>query len=433
MRNFPRERIPGTFLDKPLNFFLIMAVICTTLLSWFQVNSWLIILLTGCRLLDNPAVAIRTAFSQPRFLACFALFLLAVAGLLHTHDPEMAWMHVESKATWVAVPFILCAGPFASRSGFHRLLRAYCRLLAGLCVCCLTVAVVRYARTGYVYVFFYHDLTAVFDCNAVYFSGYVLIALVYLLSASPVSTGRVALIVFFTGMMVLLSSKLLLVLLVVIYGVFLWRRSQVMESRRLLTLTVLIALTFGVVAFTQNPVSRRYEDILYTEHAVLPGGHPAFNGVSLRAFIWRSAGTILNENHTWLFGVSYGDCQRLLDQKYRDAHMSPGYQGYNFHNEYIEVLVSSGIVGAGIFLAALFFLLPPRRKATVEGAFVFLVVVLLAATESTLEMQQPAFFTCFFLLVPWWVAGPERALFTTQAKAGNGTSPELLRHAPSRS
>ena len=61
-----------------LDFYLLLAVIGTTLVSWFQLNSILIILLTGYRLWHggSPVSKVRMAFSDGRFLAFFILFLL---------------------------------------------------------------------------------------------------------------------------------------------------------------------------------------------------------------------------------------------------------------------------------------------------------------------------------------------------------------------
>src|ERR1700722_11975136 len=135
-------------LKRILHFYLLLAVIGTTLVSWFQLNSILIILLTCCCLWNDGLTKVRTAFSDGRFIAFFMLFLLEVGGLLHTHNLTMGWKHVESKATLVAIPFILCSGPFSDGPGFHKLMWAYCRLLAGICVWCLGSAFVHFVRRG---------------------------------------------------------------------------------------------------------------------------------------------------------------------------------------------------------------------------------------------------------------------------------------------
>ena len=380
------------FLRRNLHFYLLLAVIGTTLVSWFNINSCLILLLVTCRLLDGrPVDAIRTAFSNGWFLAWFSIFLLEAAGLLHTHDLYAAWKHVESKATLVAIPGILCAGPFADRDGFRRLGFAYCLLLAGLCSICVGAALWAYAWTGDPSVFFYHSLTSVLDSNAVFFSGYVLMALLILL-AEPFPAGkmRVGLILFFVGMMVLLASKLLLAILTVILGVYLVKHYKIMAGRRRLAVPALLAfISIGMLAFNGNPVRDRYSDLVVKE----------VNGISFRLFVWRSAGEILDERHAWIFGVSAGDSRDQLNAKYRSAGFGEGYTGYDCQDEYVEVLLRSGITGLFVLLAAMAMLIAlVRRKGTTEAWAAIVTILLLSITESMFEMQQAAFLSCFMPL-----------------------------------
>jgi len=272
---------------------------------------------------------------------------------------------------------------------------SYCVLLAGLSVWCLGVATVRYVHSGDGQVFFYHALTETLGINAVYYSAYILMALLFLLSGAALR-GKVVLAGFFTGMMILLSSKLLLVVLVAVFALFLWRNRLVMPRSRILGWSILVIAGMGMVAFTNNPVVRRYKAILPEEQAAAEG----FNGVSLRLFIWRSAEKMLGEGHHWLVGISAGDSQDRLNQCYLDSGMSIGYLDYNFHNEYVEVLVDDGLIGLIVLLAA-FAVLYRENRRTMEGALVMLVIAGLALTESILEMQQSLFLACFFPMLPW--------------------------------
>jgi O-antigen ligase len=398
------------FLDRRFAFLLTLAVIATTLFSWFNVNSCLILLLLLYRLLaGKPILLLATAFSNVYFLTFFSLFLLEAAGLLYTQDRSACWKYVESKATLVAIPFILCAGPFTDYKGYRRLLSAYSLLLAGCCLYCLTVACIRNYQLDRIGVFFYHDLTSAIGVNAVFFSGYVIVALLFLLNSpleGPVTLRvfRIGLLAFFSAMMILLASKLLLVLLFVILFYWLIHRFRTQrEGRQVIVLGVLILLGTGALAFTDNPVARRYRDILNEEDygaGLHAASHVHFNGVSLRLLIWKDAFVILNEQHAWLLGVTAGDSHRLLNQKFIDARMSRGYLNYNFHNQYIELLVHSGLPGCALFLltTGLLFRLA-RRQAVMEAWFTIAMVVVMALTQSTFEMQHPVFLSCFFPLL----------------------------------
>jgi O-antigen ligase len=145
------------------------------------------------------------------------------------------------------------------------------------------------------------------------------------------------------------------------------------------------------------------------EQAVSPAGTACsrFDGVSLRLVMWQYAFDILHERKAWLFGVSAGDSQELLDQKYLDAGMSEGYLGYNFHNQYIEVLVRSGLFGAAVFMAGIILLIGlVRAAATPTAAFTLAMILVLFLTESALEMQHTLFLFAFF---PILIASPQRS------------------------
>jgi O-antigen ligase len=410
------------FLRHKFNYYLTLAVIATTLFSWLNLNSYLIILLLLCRLLDGgPKATLRAAFTNIWFWTFSVIFLIELAGLLYTHDLFSAWKHMESKATLMAIPFILLAGPFTDNTGYRKLMTAYCLLLAATCLYCLAMAVVAWHWQHDIGVFFYHQLTSAVGVNAVFFSGYVLIAVLFLLFSglSPVSLFssrrpraailrglRISLVFFFTGMMILLSSRLLLMLLAVAFVVYMiGRRRPKMKLTAAFSVALLIALILAALAFTDNPFSRRYRELSPGQVTKSirhdePLTYPTVNGISLRLFMWRAAFDILTERHAWSIGVSGGDSQIRLNQKYLDAGLSQGYLGYNFHNEYIEVLVHSGLIGLAIFLLSIAAQIALARAANSPAAvFTTALVLVLCATESALEMQHGLFLCCFFPLL----------------------------------
>jgi O-antigen ligase len=393
------------FLDKKFHFYLTLAVIATTLFSLLNLNSYLIILLVLCRLLDgSPRKALRTAFRNLFFWAYAIIFLIELAGLLYTHDLYAAWKHMESKATFVAIPFIFLAGPFTDLDGYRKLLTAYCWLLMAVCLYCLSMAALEYHWQRDIRVFFYHDLTGAVGVNAVFFSGYVLVAILFLLFSVKVRGMRVVFLLFFTGMMLLLSSRLLLLLLAVVFIVYATGRRLRNLKVAAYSMALLIVLGLATLAFTDNPFSRRYQELspgrLSRSIQREPISDASANGISLRLFMWRSAFQILREHHAWALGVTGGDSQTLLDQKYLDAGLYQGYLGYNFHNEYIEVLVHSGLGGWVLFMLAIAALIVMARvTGTMPAVFTTGLILLLCSTESALEMQHGLFLSCFFPLL----------------------------------
>ncbi len=406
------------FLRKKAPFCLTLLVIATTLLSWYNINSLCIMALLLLRLIDGgPRRALKTAFSNKFFLAWFSVFFVELTGLIYTHHFGMAYKHVESKATLAAIPLILCGGVFTDPPGRRKLFSAYCMLIFIACLYCLAMAFWYYDREGRSSVFFYHLLTRPLKMNAVFFSGYVICAILFLLSnrldfaylswlnSRNSRRLQVMLIIFLSGMIVLLASKLLLVLLIIILAAFGAQKFRIRANTNQLIGLAGVLLVIGILILsTKNPVKERYEDImhgnitLYQKEKFSP--ETAFNGIQFRLLLWRFAGQILDEQHAWAFGVTAGESQDLLNKKYIAADMSKGFQVYNFHNQFLEVMVRSGLVGLCIFMISCGLMLwLAWETGTREAWFTVIMVLVLYTTQSMLELQHPIFFSCFFPLL----------------------------------
>jgi O-antigen ligase len=415
-----------TLLAKKPVFVLVVAVLFTTIFSFFRLNSYCLILLLACRLFaDGPWTALKTAFNNKYFLAYFAFCLIETAGLLHTHNPETGANAVAKDATLTVIAFTFCAGPFASESEYRRLITIYSLLVFSASFYCLAMAFRLYLLQKDPSVFFYHPLTVPISQNAVFYSVYVLFALQFLLfskgalqinflSAKTRKWCRVFLILFFLLMIALLSSKLILVIALLTLISFFFHYSWKNKRALVLSGSVGLCLVIGLTV-TDNPIRRRFTKMVEGDAITFQGDlNPGtnFNALQLRVLEWRFAIDILHQRHAWLFGVSPGDSQDLLDGKYIAANMyigNPadgphrkirGFIGYNFHNQFIETLVRSGIIGL-VSLLVIFFLLAgvAWQWKTKEAFFTVMTLVAFFIPQSPLTMQHGVFLFCFFPLL----------------------------------
>ena len=410
-------------------FLLFNAVVATTLLGWFRINSPLLILLLVYTLWENGlGNTLGTAFRNKYFWGYLAFGLIETAGLLHTHDMTAASNVVAKDATLVAIAIVLCAGKFPDKAGYRKLMSDYCLLVAAVSLYCLFVAAGRYIQYHDPAVFFYHPLTTPISQNAVFYSVFVLFGAIYLLSpggtlylpgwlARGQKTFRLVLLLFLAAMLILLSSKLILVILLVVVVYSLRKYYTTGKSRRLVLIFGLSFLVVtAVLALTDNPIRARFQEIFNPDLEMIrsekftPG--TGFNYLQIRVLEWHFAIELLDEHHAWLFGVSPGDSQHLLDQKYIDANMwigNPadgphrkirGFIGYNFHNQYIETLVRDGLLGLCALLAIFWLLAGIVAKwRTSLAFFTVLTLVVFFIPEAPLTMQTGIFLFCFFPLL----------------------------------
>jgi O-antigen ligase len=174
--------------------------------------------------------------------------------------------------------------------------------------------------------------------------------------------------------------------------------------------TAFIALCIFVFA-TNNTISRRFNDVAQTDFRFLekekfsPGLY--FNGLQFRLLQWKFVPQILNEKKTWLQGVSPGDAQAYLNQKYISENMytgspenrSKGFLGYNTHNEFLEALLQTGLVGLCLFLlVCLSMIRNAWRRKRVELSFITMLLIAYSFTESVLESQYSSLIFLFFPL-----------------------------------
>lgn len=418
------------FLGNPFYFLVTLSVLFTTVFSWFRINSIAIVLCAACAIWHcGPRAFLRLVFSDRLFLAFLMFGIVEAAGLLHTRHLPAGLDVVSKDGTLVAMGCILCTGRFAGQREYGMLMWSYCGIVFSASLYCLVRASCQYAIHGEPGVFFYHSLTSWISQNAVFFSVYVLFGILFLLSSgaeSPVHPVaprwqmgiRLALVVFFTGMIILLSSKLFLVLALLLIAFSLFRsfrfRGRKWQPAALAAGLVLVA---AGILFTNNPVRARYRELMQANTDILrqtnfnPGMY--FNAIQLRLLEWRFAAEILREHPgSWLFGVSPGDSQFLLDRKYIEANMyigNPadgpnrkvrGFIGYNFHNQFLETEVRDGVIGL-ISLAGILVILAgtARRYRSRPMYFVVMTLVLFFIPEAPLTLQQGLFLFCFFPLV----------------------------------
>jgi O-antigen ligase len=119
------------------------------------------------------------------------------------------------------------------------------------------------------------------------------------------------------------------------------------------------------------------------------------DGISLRLIQWRFGLEIISEQNAWISGVGITESQKLLNTKYLEYNLytgneelgDTGYIDYNFHNQYVETLLSTGITGLLMLILIIIATFTFYRKSLVFPALSILITVLFFFTESVLERQ----------------------------------------------
>ncbi len=264
---------------------------------------------------------------------------------------------------------------------------------------------VAFYHTGDPQVFFYHQLVKPLNTGAIYFSLFVVVAL-FQMGQVELLKGKKFLKYLIIGFLVLLyllaASKLFIVMGI---PLLLWNyRKALLPTKSSQKLILLLLLIFGFLALI--PFSQRMKEITQPHLDMVTAEKYTFdsplNGLNLRLIQWRFGWEICQENQAWLTGIGINEAQNLLNQKYIISGIYTGYEGtddtgylnYNFHNQYVETLVRTGIVGLTLLISMFVMLFSARKTNHLVSVYVVFISAAFFFTESALERQQGIVYFC---------------------------------------
>lgn len=284
------------------------------------------------------------------FVAFF--FLLYFTSFLTSANKQEAFSMLQREFILVFI--------FFSKKPFSRLQIVY--LLKGFVYATLVymsvaliLAMVQYFRLHDASVFVYHALAGQVGSTAIFTSMLCVVAVAVLLFLPMRAWPKLVLYVCYSIFILLLASRMFLFIHLLISGMHAF---TLLKPRLKLVAAGGIVVFLALLIFTQNPVRKRFQDMMHFQSAYLTqkdfNQGMYFDGLSLRVLYIRYSFEIIQEHHRFLAGVGSGDAAQLLRDKIHAYHMydgdgsngsSGGYLQYSFHDAYLESFVAFGIIG----------------------------------------------------------------------------------------
>lgn len=352
------------------------------------------------------------AIQQKWIYPIMGLFLVHVISLLWSENLTHGMFLLEKKAALLVLPLVLAMDTEAGKSSWF----AMAGLVAGSTLAlwyCFYTASYFYGVYEDPIVFFYHSFGFALDkFNALYFSMFALCSLFFVaFNATGFPWIRWFLIITLTSGILLLSSKLYIVLTIGFLVIITWfhfGKNGRLHPGWALGVTLLI-LGLSTIKFTQ----KRFVELKEPVFEVLQKDHfewnTPFNGLSLRLLLAKFGMELAGQPGTLLGGLGVGDAQDALNQKMIEKRLytgnpafgDKGYLDYNVHNQYLEFLLQTGIVGLGFWL---WILIQGWQKALDLGmyhSFLYLMatITFFSLIESVMERQRGLVFFIFFLSI----------------------------------
>jgi len=341
-------------------------------------------------------------------MACLFLlfFVWHAASLFFDPDTYAVWKSLERKLSLVLIPLIMILVSGSSVDIEKWAIRGFFGGLIITGIHMISIAFFKMISGNPVATYTYHEFTGPYTLGAIYYSFYLTAAIYYLAFREPesfISRFKIPLGIFFLLLLMFCASKLLIVLSIpaILWPLIKWFIDNRSIKRVAVLVLVLLVFIAGSVPFISRVKELRNTDFSVVTQEKFQYDTP-LNGLTFRMILWRFAGEIMNDDNAWMSGTGIGSRQDVLNEYYKNYGLylgdtdlgDTGYLNYNFHSEYLEVLVGTGIPGLIILLLIIIFIFFTDKNELFFPTAVYLIIILFFITESVLERQAGIVFFC---------------------------------------
>jgi O-antigen ligase len=361
---------------------------------------------------------------NPRYFNLFILGLLLYCAmqtiaLFYTSNRPAGIDMFQTNLGMVILPVGLMYSSLVNRTSYGRWMKGYLLILFAATLITLVHATISYSHHAGGSVFFYHALVSIYSNHAIQFSLIVFIGLLFLVEEyiRPVfiksKSVVLASIVYFSVFLFLLTSKLVIItyFLYVMYIIAFTDDFVRQKTHRIIGLSLVMALV-AVAYLTNSPIKKRLAEEWEAPISMIKHDKfsPAdyFSGVQFRIISWLFVYEILNEKKAWILGLSPGDSQDVLNEKYRKENMfmgdpagsNTGYNGYHTHNQFLQATLETGIVGLTCFILASTGLIRLAKRSADRSLIIYATILICYCfTDAPLRTQYGIILFVFFPLL----------------------------------
>ena len=329
-----------------------------------------------------------------------SLFVIYAISMLYSDNIKFGLKDLETKLSLVVFPIIFFISKLDFKKYLSQILKWFVLGIITAIVICLIDALYQFITTGEESELFYGKLSTFLHPG--YFSLYVNLALMICLEGLIKKEGNIILnrkftfflLCLFAVMIILLSSKtgILTMLLSCSVGAFYWIKKTKAYLKSVFALIILSIALITTYSYSYS-FKVRIDEVFKTITADNKS-HESTSIVRMEA--WKTSINLILNNPVIGYGV--GDSKDILMQSYKDNNLPILYEKQlNPHNQFLQVLLSIGVIGFVTFILIL--LLPSYYSIKNKNYLYFFFILLFIfnlLTECMLERLAGVIFFAFF-------------------------------------
>jgi len=248
--------------------------------------------------------------------------------------------------------------------------------------------------------FMNHDFSKPIGIHATYLSVYIafsIISFLYLLLNRQIVNGKwifiIASAILFAGLLQLSSRAVFVAFLVVINLAFPFQLFKGRKKMLFFLSTSVISIAVLLLIYNIDSFKTRYVNELKTD---LTDEVKIIENTEPRVARWEAIMELVK--HSPVIGYGNGPESKLLKEKYFEKGLYISYLNeFNTHNEYLSILLKTGIIGLLLFGYILYFgYVSATRKSDLLLLSFMMIVTIVCLSENLLDLNKGIFFYGFF-------------------------------------
>lgn len=363
----------------------------------------------------------KTSFKKEhvKWLILFSSLYLTyvISAFFYPFDRASGFV-LEKKLSLLIFPIALFLTPYViEKNHFKKILLTYAFTCLGIALYTNLVILIKgipehylkIADFSYSYRTFFEDISHLHPTYISIYLGFA--ALIFIkFGFTKTKKNSIYLLSFFgcIAMLTPLVAKLPIIAFIAALSAFFMIQPFIWKKVRFWFVGLIIGML--VALFTIPSLKIRMDEVINASFNP-PKGY-SYTSMEVRTGVWQCSTALIKEN--WLTGVGAGQIQDHLNKCYRKFNTN-AYTSvdYNTHNEYFNVLLSTGVIGLLLFLLVLMLLVYYSIRYKKPLLFSFMVLILLCfTTENILSRQGGIVFFAFFsaLLTRYYILQAESKL-----------------------
>lgn len=335
-------------------------------------------------------------------------YLIYLFSSTYSYNSYEAMKYLIRTLPMVILPFLIAInkGQFSNLKEFVILFYIYGLFVS--CVLSLTIGAYFYSNTGDVQAFLYYDIAEYLSLHPTYYSLYLIVGIVLLLFSTIRIRGlKIIAFILFTLTIVLLQTRIAYVVLGLLLIVKIFNSPL---KQRLYLLGVLGSLMIIILLIIPSSFKQSKQIFPETSDYSILIGTDDENGITQRIWLWKTAWEQIQERVIFGYGLkSQQDIfkwkvhKEILknnsDVPYKKAALEVAQ--LNLHNQYMQILYESGIVGLILFVfASVLIIYHGFRQKNTLFLLIYSSFLIFLFTENLLDRQMGLYFYSF--LIPFF-------------------------------